>query len=151
MYCSSLKRTRQTAEIISEELGKKPKIAKDLKEMSFGLWEGKTASELIKEKDMKFLQWAKGFKVIPPKGESFTHFQERIHCSWQRQSTVQKNLFSQNRQDNRFSLGSNNSVNKLLFFKGLFSTFKACSVFRFREKILCVFNQQFFSSSFNYC
>src|SRR5208337_3868208 len=46
VYCSGLSRALKSAEIIAGPYGLKPVIIDDLRERSFGLWEGMTFSEI---------------------------------------------------------------------------------------------------------
>jgi len=62
-----------------------------------------------------------------------------------------KDLFTSHRQINWLKIRSNNPFKKLLFCEKLPRIFKACALFRFTaQPILCFFNKQLFSSSFNH-
>ncbi len=75
---SSLKRAKQTALILSKEIGTKPVWDPRLRELHFGTWEGQTAKELSERKDPAFLNWAKGRFVTPPGGESLASLRKRV-------------------------------------------------------------------------
>ena len=46
IYCSDLQRTRKSAQIIGKEYGLKPTAYSELRELSFGTWEGMSVSEV---------------------------------------------------------------------------------------------------------
>ena len=83
--CSSpLKRARRTAEIIMENNSGAAVIdlCDDLREISFGSWEGLTVPE-IKERDAEtFEAWRRApFSAVPEGGESFAEVAERARRS----------------------------------------------------------------------
>jgi broad specificity phosphatase PhoE len=85
LYTSSLLRARQTADIISQVIGKKPVRVDDLKEVSFGAWEGKTAKELIAERDPTYLKWMETRRwTTPPQAESLRALEKRVTRFWTR-------------------------------------------------------------------
>ncbi len=78
IYASSLKRARQTGEIISKKMRQKLYLDHRLKELHFGRWEGKTAKELLKQKEPSFLKWLRGQSCRPPGGESVPDLKKRV-------------------------------------------------------------------------
>ena len=55
----------------------------EFKEISFGLWEGKTADELLKSEEIKIKQyWNDPVKTTPPEGENVLDFEKRILLGW---------------------------------------------------------------------
>lgn len=68
VYSSPLSRCRETAEILFPE--SELYIAEDLRELNFGIFEGKAATELVGREDYR--QWLKGGApdIRPPEGES---------------------------------------------------------------------------------
>ncbi len=78
IFSSSLKRAKQSANILAYPLGKRLKIDQRLNELSFGVWEGKTADELVQENDPAFAQWIKGEIFTPEGGESIISFEKRV-------------------------------------------------------------------------
>jgi alpha-ribazole phosphatase len=85
IFSSSLERCRESAEILCEALEMKPMIDDRLNELHFGDWEGKTAEELIKEKNKTYGRWIKGKLVTPQGGESVQSLRKRVrafigHC-----------------------------------------------------------------------
>ena len=78
IYSSPLKRAHETAAILARAAGARFQMDAGLKEISFGDWEGRSAQELIKKRDRRFLGWQKGNFAKPPGGESMPHFKKRV-------------------------------------------------------------------------
>lgn len=78
LYTSSLKRARQSGDIISAKLGFKARVDSKLNELNFGQWEGKTAQQLISEKNKRFASWARGKWQTPDGGESIHSLRRRV-------------------------------------------------------------------------
>lgn len=57
IYTSPLKRARKTAEIISENTDMTPIIAKDIREINFGEWEGLTLNQIKSKYNDEFNLW----------------------------------------------------------------------------------------------
>ena len=57
VYASPLRRTVVTAQPLCEALGLKPELRDDLKEIHYGLWEGKTAAAVDREFHDDYLKW----------------------------------------------------------------------------------------------
>ena len=75
LFTSPLKRCLETCEIIYPAM--KPIVIEDLRECSFGEWEGRTADSLSTNEEFK--KWLAGdTSVKPPKGESGAEFTKRI-------------------------------------------------------------------------
>ena len=75
VFTSPLKRCLQTCEIIYPKL--KPIVIDDLRECSFGEWEGRTAESLSRNEDFK--KWLAGDTTVkPPLGESGAAFTKRV-------------------------------------------------------------------------
>lgn len=78
IYSSDLRRCVETAEIINEGLNKNIIETENLRELNFGIFEGKTYAELLKEfpqhSNEFFNNW-ENFKI--PKGESLLELQNR--------------------------------------------------------------------------
>ncbi len=56
----------------------------EFKEVSFGLWEGKTADELLETHPDKIKQyWNDPIKTTPPQGENLLHFEKRVMSGWE--------------------------------------------------------------------
>jgi len=78
LYTSPLKRARESCAILSRRIRLKPHMDSRLKEMDFGVWEGKSAKELIAAKEPAYLSWMKGKWRTPCGGESLGRFRRRI-------------------------------------------------------------------------
>lgn len=86
LYTSSLKRARESAEIIKDTLDLK-KCLKDsaLNEIDFGLWEGLTYNEIMKKwKDIATIWYNNPFDITPPGAESFRSFYIRVEDFYNR-------------------------------------------------------------------
>jgi alpha-ribazole phosphatase len=85
VYCSTLQRARETAEILAAPHGLPVHAEQDLREFHFGAWEGLNHEEIDA---LDHEEWAKFF--IRPKelrvrdGETFGSLQERMVKTWQR-------------------------------------------------------------------
>ena len=75
LFTSPLKRCLETCEIIYPAI--KPIVINELRECSFGEWEGRTAESLSGSEEFK--KWLAGdTSVKPPKGESGADFTRRV-------------------------------------------------------------------------
>jgi len=78
VYCSGLKRSRDTALIIAEGCGRTPVVVQELNEIDMGIWEGKTFEEVKEKYPDQFLR--RGEDLLNYRvhgGESFRDVQER--------------------------------------------------------------------------
>ncbi|MCJ8170182.1 histidine phosphatase family protein [Atopomonas sediminilitoris] len=83
---SPLKRCRQFAEQMARELNLPLAIDPDWRELDFGHWEGRTASELLAdplEADALSRFWQDPYQHPPRGGEALLHFEQRIVRAWQ--------------------------------------------------------------------
>ncbi len=78
LYTSPLKRARESCAILNRRIRLKPRMDSRLKEINFGVWEGKSAKELITAKEPAYLSWMKGKWKTPPRGESLSSFRRRV-------------------------------------------------------------------------
>ncbi|VAX35556.1 hypothetical protein MNBD_UNCLBAC01-646 [hydrothermal vent metagenome] len=78
LYSSTLSRAQESAAILFKPLKKKIICDERINELNFGSWEGKTASELIQEKDVKYQKWMQGCFIKPPLGESVLSLKKRV-------------------------------------------------------------------------
>ena len=77
VYASPLERTRETAQAISERVGKPVITERGLIECDFGGWTGETLAQLRKLPEWQTVQrWPSGFRF--PGGESFVELQSRL-------------------------------------------------------------------------
>lgn len=77
VYCSDLKRCRETAEII--EFKRDIKFSENLREMNFGEWEGKKWKEVLASHGDEFTRWKENWIDRPvPGGESFREMSKNV-------------------------------------------------------------------------
>ncbi len=78
VFCSDLKRCRETLEWIYPTPPDKVIFDHRLREMDFGDWEGQTYDQL--KDSAHYRAWLDNpHSVTPPRGESWGHFQERLN------------------------------------------------------------------------
>lgn len=79
IYCSDLDRARITAEKIGLLNGAKVIVDKELREMSFGVWEGMLFSDVEKKYPKEFKEWMEKPEVLKiPKGEDLYSLRDRM-------------------------------------------------------------------------
>lgn len=83
IFSSDLLRTRQTAGIVSKEIGVRVKLDKRLREVNVGILNNKLIDEIgrfwDKERKLSTLEYyKKRFKVAPDKGENYVHLEKRM-------------------------------------------------------------------------
>lgn len=79
VYCSPLSRALRSAEIIAEPHGLKPGVMPDLRERSFGIWEGMSFDEIREKYPEEFDAWAGNpLKFSPIEGESTLEVRDRV-------------------------------------------------------------------------
>lgn len=78
---SPMARTRDTAARIGSELGLTPVDLIDLREISFGVWDGLTNDEARSRYPSEFESWRGSWDVPPPQGESLREFDDRIRSA----------------------------------------------------------------------
>lgn len=80
VYTSNLKRAKQTAAIVFKE--KKLIVVPDLREINFGIFEGKRYQEIVKKYPEAYEKWvADPFKYEIPRGENLTGFRKRVNTA----------------------------------------------------------------------
>lgn len=75
---SPIKRTLDTAHIISNEVGLGVDVIENLAEISFGDWDGHTNEEVKSKWASTFQDWQGSWTVAPPNGESLEQFDARV-------------------------------------------------------------------------
>jgi len=76
LFCSPLKRTKQTAEILFPQ--KKVIFEPRLKELNFGKWEGLKYKEIMERYGSAYSKWLSDpFNLHPPQGETLLDLQKR--------------------------------------------------------------------------
>lgn len=79
IYCSRLKRTLQTAEIIAEGHGLLPVAIPEMQEINMGTWEGEKFTDIKSKYPEAFERRGKDLAHFRPSGgESFADLQERV-------------------------------------------------------------------------
>lgn len=75
---SPIQRTRDTANIIANELGLSVSVESDIAEIGFGDWDGHTNDEVKAKWPDEFSNWQGSWNVSPPGGESLEEFDQRV-------------------------------------------------------------------------
>jgi broad specificity phosphatase PhoE len=80
VFCSDLKRAIHTADIVFGNRNINMLINPNLREMNFGIWEGKTFEEIKLKEGVKFTSWMESpdERSIIPQGESLAILNERV-------------------------------------------------------------------------
>ncbi len=78
---SPIRRTLDTAHIISNELSLGVDVIEDLAEISFGDWDGHTNDEVKSKWASSFKEWQGSWTVTPPNGESLETFDARVQAA----------------------------------------------------------------------
>src|SRR3712207_2773907 len=81
VYSSPRRRARDTAQPIAERLGLPVEIAEDLRENSFGAWEGMSRAEVLahsSEYAAHLAAWESDTSIAPPDGESMADMSTRV-------------------------------------------------------------------------
>lgn len=77
-YSSALLRAKQSAAIVAKAIRRTPVAEAGINEIDFGSWEGKTGTQLWKERNPAFIRWSRGEWVRPTGGEKIIDFKKRI-------------------------------------------------------------------------
>jgi len=79
VFCSELGRVQQTTQALLQQRSVPVITAPLLNEMSFGDWEMHSAAELAEKDPVRYAAWCHDWQnVVPPAGESFASFQQRV-------------------------------------------------------------------------
>jgi probable phosphoglycerate mutase len=78
---SPIKRAAQTASLIAKKLDAELFEIADLREISFGEWDGLTNEELFVAHEQKYQSWRGSYEVAPPGGESLKDFDVRVNTA----------------------------------------------------------------------
>lgn len=79
VYSSPLSRALKSADIIAEPYGLRPVVVSDLRERSFGIWEGMSFNEIKERYPEEFEAWAANpLKYSPIEGESTIEVRDRV-------------------------------------------------------------------------
>ncbi|MBI9106758.1 MAG: histidine phosphatase family protein [Spirochaetales bacterium] len=86
IFTSPMRRCVDTAAPIAEAFGLKPIHAEELKEINFGLWEGRTYDEINDESPELLTDWLSApAEHSPPEGETLRQLYERVENFWNKQ------------------------------------------------------------------
>ena len=80
---SPMKRARQTAEVIAKQHGLKVTENENLREISFGDWDGLSHEEAQQKDSTLWQSWRGSWSVSPPNGESLEVFDQRLQLARQ--------------------------------------------------------------------
>jgi len=75
---SPIARTRETAQIIADQLGLTVEIEDDIAEIAFGEWDGHTNQEVAARWPEQYNAWRGDVQIAPPGGESLEEFDFRV-------------------------------------------------------------------------
>ena len=78
---SPMRRTRETAELVAGALGAELVVDDDIRECSFGDWDGYTFAEVTERWPDELTAWLASTDVRPPGGESFDDVRERVEAA----------------------------------------------------------------------
>ena len=107
VYCSGLSRALKSAEIIAKPFGLKPNIVDDLKERSFGVWEGMTFDEIKEKWPDAFKAWAENpLKFSPIEGENTLEVKERAMKAF--------NELMNNHKDEEIAIVSHGGITRII-------------------------------------
>jgi ribonuclease H / adenosylcobalamin/alpha-ribazole phosphatase len=80
VLASSLRRARETAQIIADRLGVPVRTDQRLVECDFGIWDGLAWAEIERDWPNELAGWLKSTAVAPPGGESFDAVAARVRA-----------------------------------------------------------------------
>ena len=80
---SPMKRAQQTAEVIAKQHGLKVTENENLREISFGDWDGLSHEEAQQKDSTLWQSWRGSWSVSPPNGESLEVFDQRLQLARQ--------------------------------------------------------------------
>jgi probable phosphoglycerate mutase len=78
IVASPIQRTKDTANIIANEIGLSVSLNENIAEISFGDWDGSTNDEVKEKWPNEFAAWQGSWDVAPPNGESLADFDSRV-------------------------------------------------------------------------
>ncbi|HET7388570.1 MAG TPA: bifunctional RNase H/acid phosphatase [Nocardioidaceae bacterium] len=84
LVTSPVRRSEESAQILSERLGLPMHVEAGLAEMEFGSWDGMTFAEVGEQHRDDLDTWLGSLDYAPGGGESFTTVQQRVHDSLER-------------------------------------------------------------------
>lgn len=95
VFCSDLRRARETAAPIGKQFRLACHTSKDLREIYFGRWEGLTWNEVEQHFPNDARAWSELFPhYSPPDAESFWDFRNRVICELGRLADENQNAYA---------------------------------------------------------
>ncbi|MBF0153375.1 MAG: alpha-ribazole phosphatase family protein [Magnetococcales bacterium] len=80
---SPLRRCTEFARKVAEDLGLDVQVEERFREMSFGLWEGRTAAHIMATEAEHLANfWRDPLNFPPPEGEPLSRFRYRVESAW---------------------------------------------------------------------
>jgi len=81
---SSMRRSRQTAEVIASAVGAELLVDPQWDETDFGEWDGSRAVDVVRRWPAEYAAWADSPDVAPPGGESLRTVEQRVQVARER-------------------------------------------------------------------
>ena len=81
VLASPLRRTRETAGVVAEALGREVVLEEDFRECAFGDWDGLTLAEVSARWPAELERWLASFDYAPPGGESVATVRKRVEAA----------------------------------------------------------------------
>lgn len=79
IYSSPLRRARETAEIVANERGLAVTLVNELRELSLGVWEGRTVDDVLATEAEAYRNWReRPYDCPPPEGEHIADVARRV-------------------------------------------------------------------------
>lgn len=83
IVCSPLRRCREFAQVLAGQRGLECQIEADFREISFGLWEGLTSTQVEANYGAALARfWRDPVAYPPPQGEPVADFSARVEAAW---------------------------------------------------------------------
>jgi ribonuclease H / adenosylcobalamin/alpha-ribazole phosphatase len=78
---STMRRTRETADVVAAELGLQVEVVDGFRECNFGEWDGLTLEQVRERWPAELERWLASHEARPPGGESIVEVQSRVEKS----------------------------------------------------------------------
>lgn len=111
VYTSPLNRALKSAEIIARPHNLTPVVINDLRERSFGVWEGMSFNEIREQYPVEFEAWANNpLKYSPVGGESTLEVRDRVI------NALEKIIYSHNGEETaiNIAIAAHGGVNRII-------------------------------------
>lgn len=94
LYSSPLGRAMSTARFIADATGLKVDVVDELREMSYGNWEGRSFMDVRREDDDSYQRWIVDADAPCPSGESHNDVRKRLEGAFAKIGVAQEHLRS---------------------------------------------------------